>query len=605
MRYTRHANERNSRNGWHANVNFLERIFASLHEHRDRVVLQEAWDDRTERASAAQLLAHVARARGFLRASGLQRGERCAVVASNSIRWAALDLAIMAEGIIKVPMYTRQAPEELVKMMQDCSASLVLCGDATLRDGVRRHWPDAPPVQVLDEVFGEGAGDTAVPGGSAPGESTSGRRTSGRSAPGGDGSDAGQHTRPVAVDEPPKARTSDDPVAILYTSGTSGVSKGVVLTVGNLDHMLPCTLQRLEDLMRSFHAQERVFHYLPFCFAGSWILLLSSLTRCSLLTLATSLEGLPQQMAVAQPHYFLNVPMLLDRMREGIDAKLRATPLRGLYARACRAWERRQERRPAPLDGLWLGLANAILFRAVRKKISPNLMAFICGSAPLSEQTQLFFEMLGIPVLQVYGLTETTAICTMDLPHGARRPGYVGHAISGVEMKLGEGDEILVRGANIFPGYWERPEETAACLRDGWFLTGDQGAVDENGNWRIIGRVKNLIVLSSGHNVAPDPIEERLRQAVPGAQQVVVVGHQRKHLTAIVTGSVTDSDVRAAIDALNPSLPHYQRVRAHHIQEEPFSIENGFLTANGKLKRKLVLERLEPEIEHMYSGSAV
>lgn len=562
-------------------MNFLERIFASLQSHEDRVVLQEAWADRTERATAAQLLALVARTRGFLRASGLQHGERCVVVAPNSIRWAALDLAIMAEGIIKVPMYTRQAPEELVKMMQDCSASLVLCGDAALRDAVRRHWPDAPPVQLFDDVF---ADDGTLD------DSTAGEDTA--------------HTAStVASNEPPKPRAADDPVAILYTSGTSGVSKGVVLTLGNLDHMLPCTLQRLEDLMRSFSGQERVFHYLPFCFAGSWILLLSSLTRCSLLTLATDLEGLPQQMGVAQPHYFLNVPMLLDRMREGIDQKLRASPLGGLYVRACSAWERRQDKRPAPFDGLWLMLANAIVFRAVRKKISPNLMAFICGSAPLSEHTQLFFEMLGIPVLQVYGLTETTAICTMDLPHGPRRAGYVGHAISDIEMKLGDGDEILVRGANIFPGYWERPEESAACLRDGWFHTGDQGAVDENGNWRIIGRVKNLIVLSSGHNVAPDPIEERLRQAVPGAQQVVVVGHQRKHLTAIVAGNVAESEVRAAIEALNPTLPHYQRVRAHHIQEEPFSIENGFLTANGKLKRQLVLERLESQIEHMYSGS--
>ncbi len=172
-------------------------------------------------------------------------------------------------------------------------------------------------------------------------------------------------------------------------------------------------------------------------------------------------------------------------------------------------------------------------------------------------------------------------------------------------MKLGDGDEILVRGPNIFPGYWERPKETKACLRDGWFHTGDQGAVDDAGNWRIIGRVKNLIVLSSGHNVAPDPIEERLRHAVPGAQQVLVVGHKRKHLTAIFTGDVSDTDVEEAIAAVNPTLPHYQRVRAHHIEKEPFSVENGFLTANGKLKRQLVLERYVDAIEEMYSGTAV
>ena len=144
--------------------------------------------------------------------------------------------------------------------------------------------------------------------------------------------------------------------------------------------------------------------------------------------------------------------------------------------------------------------------------IGPNLKALICGSAPLSLETQLYFMMLGIPVLQVYGLTETTGICTMDDPRHVE-PGRVGPAIRGIEMKLGENDEILVRGPNIFPGYWNRPQETAKVLRDGWFHTGDQGEVDAAGNWRIIGRIKNLIILSSGHNIAPEPIEDEVLRA--------------------------------------------------------------------------------------------
>ena len=153
--------------------------------------------------------------------------------------------------------------------------------------------------------------------------------------------------------------------------------------------------------------------------------------------------------------------------------------------------------------------------------IGDNLKALICGSAPLSLETQLYFMMLGIPVLQVYGLTETTAICTMDDPRHVE-PGRVGPAIRGIEMKLGENDEIIVRGPNIFPGYWNRPQETAKALRDGWFHTGDQGEVDATGNWRIIGRIKNLIILGSGHNIAPEPIEdeaaaESARRAAGGA----------------------------------------------------------------------------------------
>jgi long-chain acyl-CoA synthetase len=231
--------------------------------------------------------------------------------------------------------------------------------------------------------------------------------------------------------------------------------------------------------------------------------------------------------------------------------------------------------------------------------IGANLKALICGSAPLNLETQLYFMMLGIPVLQVYGLTETTAICTADDPRRVE-PGRVGPAMRGVEMKLGEQDEILVRGPNIFAGYWNRPQETAKALRDGWFHTGDQGEVNAAGNWKIVGRIKNLIILNSGHNIAPEPIEGELANRLADVQQVVLVGNGRSYLSAIVTGSVTPEKVQRAIDGVNASLPHYKQIRAFHIQSEPFSIEDGLLTANGKLKRDAIAGRLKNEIEALY-----
>jgi long-chain acyl-CoA synthetase len=168
-------------------------------------------------------------------------------------------------------------------------------------------------------------------------------------------------------------------------------------------------------------------------------------------------------------------------------------------------------------------------------------------------------------------------------------------------MKLGEQNEILVRGPNVFPGYWNRPEETAKVLRNGWLCTGDQGDVDAHGNWAITGRVKNLIILSSGHNIAPEPLEERLLRALPKAKQVMIVGHGRSFLAAIITGEVTRNDVEGVLEAMNPQLPHYQRIHAFHISSEPFAVENGMLTANGKLKRDLIAERLRPEIERLYA----
>ena len=544
-------------------MNFLEEIFTRLEAAQDLPVLQELRDRGPAIATGGQLLQSVSKARAFLTTKGLKKGDRCALLAHNCIDWVATDLAIMAEGLIVVPLYARQAPAQLVAMMKDCSPALICCGEATLRDAVKQNWADAPQQVLFEELF------------------------------------AVAESAPIAR---PQQLTDSDPVTVIYTSGTSGEAKGVVLNVGNISHMLGCTSERLDLLMETKSGQDRVFHYLPFCFAGSWIMLLTSLRRRNLMTLNTDLTKISNEMRATGPDYFLNVPALLERMRKAVDEQLWKSggfPL-SLYTRAKATWMRRQEGRKTFSDSVWLALAKAIVFPTIRKKmIGSNLKALICGSAPLMMETQLYFMMLGIPVLQVYGLTETTAICTMDDPHQVE-PGRVGPAINGVEMKLGENDEIVVRGPNVFPGYWNRPQETAQALRDGWFHTGDQGEVDATGNWSIIGRIKNLIVLGSGHNVAPEPIEDELLQALSGAQQVVLVGNGRGYLSAIVTGSITREQVQAALDAVNPQLPHYRQVRAFRIHAEAFSIDNGLLTANGKLKRDLIAARLKSEIEDMY-----
>jgi long-chain acyl-CoA synthetase len=289
-------------------------------------------------------------------------------------------------------------------------------------------------------------------------------------------------------------------------------------------------------------------------------------------------------------------------MRKAVDEQIWKTGgiVRTIYSRAKAAWMRKHESKARSSDTLWLTVANAAVFPTIRKKmIGENLKALICGSAPLTVETQLYFNMLGISVLQVYGLTETTAICTMDDPRHVE-PGRVGPAITGIEMKLGENEELIVRGPNIFPGYWNRPQETAKALQEGWFHTGDQGDVDAAGNWRIIGRIKNLIILGSGHNIAPEPIEDELLRNLSGAQQVVLVGNGRGYLSAIITGNASQEQAQAAVDTVNADLPHYKQIRAFHIQAEPFSIENGLLTANGKLKRDLISSRLQSEIEEMY-----
>jgi long-chain acyl-CoA synthetase len=555
-------------------MNFLENILGRLQESADRVVLAESQVGGDRTATGSELLAQIAAARAFLRASGLAKGDRCALVAPNSIRWAALDLAIISEGIIAVPMYARQAAGELATMLRDAGPGLVCCGDAPLRDAIQAAWPDAPRFVLFDEIFSAN-----------PAPAATSAATSAMGAP-----------------PSPAALSPRDTVAILYTSGTSGEAKGVMLTVGNLDHMLSCTTARLDQLMGPRDVPDRVFHYLPFCFAGSWILLLSCLTRKSVLTMSMDLTKLAEEIGLAAPDYFLNVPTLLERIRGGVgdNIRKRGGAIAGIFERANAAWLRLDAKAPRPWDFFWLGLAGILIFPSVRKRLGPNLRALICGSAPLARETQLFFVMLGIRVLQVYGLTETTAICTMDDPQRVE-PGRVGPAIPGIEMKLGENSEIAARGPNIFPGYWRRPEQTAAVLRDGWFHTGDQGDVDAHGNWRITGRLKNLIILNSGHNIAPEPIEEELFRAVPGSQQVMLVGNGRSFLAALITGSPTGVEIDSQLERMNAALPHYRKIRRYHVSQELFTIENGLLTANGKLRRDTIAARFAAEIERMYS----
>jgi long-chain acyl-CoA synthetase len=547
-------------------IPFVGEIFSQLRAAGDTRILAEIRDGEITGVTGNELLELVRKARTFIASKRLQKGDRCGLLAANSIRWVAMDLALMAEGLIVVPLYSRQSPADLVAMMKDCTPSLVCCGDAALRDGIAQSWTEAPPQCLFDEIF------AGVEG--------------------------------VQLERPQVGK--DSPVSIIYTSGTSGEAKGVVLTAANVGFMLDRTAERLSELMSGSSSgpteQDRIFHYLPFTFAASWIALLTFLMRRSLVTINMDLGKIANDMRTVAPDYFLNVPQLLERMRRAVDEQLWQTGgvAQAIYARAKGAWARRQDGQSRAGDAMWLGLANRLVFPAIREKmIGRNLKALICGSAPLSAETQLYFMMLGIRVLQVYGLTETTAICTMDDPNGVE-VGRVGPAIPGMEMRLGENDEIVVRGPNIFQSYWNRPEQTAEALRDGWFHTGDQGEVNAAGNWRIAGRIKNLIVLGSGHKVSPEPIEGAIAKNLPEAQQVVVVGNGRGYLTAIVTGSVTPEHVQSALDAVNHELPHYKQVRAFVVRGEAFSIESGMLTVNGKLKRDVIAARMKSEIEEMY-----
>ncbi|MGC2329956.1 MAG: AMP-binding protein [Candidatus Acidiferrales bacterium] len=554
-------------------MTFLEAILARLQGAANTPVVGEVRDGKIASVTGGELLGMIAQARKFLAGRGWKGGDRCALLAPNSIRWAALDLAMMAEGLIVVPLDPRQVGAELAAMIKDSTPALICASDAALAADALANLSAPPPAVFFGAIFG--------------GENAEG-----------------------ALTAPPYHHADHDAVTIVYTSGTSGEPKGVVLNAGNVTFMLDRTNARLDQLMGQRTEPDRVFQYAPFCFGAAQILLLTSLSRNSFLTLSTDLAKLADELKIAGPNYFVNVPLFLERVCRKVEESIqkRGGVAAAIFTRARRAYVQRHGGASALLaDSLCLRLASAAIFPAIRKSIGPNLKALICGSAPLAVETQLFYMMLGIPVLQVYGLTETTAICTMDDPAHVE-PGRVGPAVPGIEMTIAENGEILVRGPNVFPGYWQRPAETAKALEGGWFHTGDQGEVDAKGNWRITGRIKNLLVLNSGHNVAPEPLEHEIAAHLPEAQQVVLLGNQRSFLAALVTpagsnggsNGLSEGRVRAALDRVNAGLPHYKQIRAFHIVGEPFSMENGLLTTMGKIKRDAISQRFAREIEQLY-----
>jgi len=560
-------------------MNFLETIFENLSSAPQKPILQEIRRGHLVSCTGEELLGYIQQVRYALREAGLHAGDRCALLAPNSIQWVAVDLAVMAEGGIVVPLYSRQSPSELVQMMKDSSPRFLCCANVELRDAISAVWAEVPATLLFEKIF-----STVLPPFTPDLNKDSTTQT-----------------------KYPAGLTDSSWVTIIYTSGTSGDSKGVVLTAGNITFMLQRTAGRLVELMQNVKksSDDRVFHYLPFCFAGSWILLLSNLYRNNALILSTDLNKLTEELQIAQPHYFLNVPALLERIRNGIQDQLRkrGKVVHRLFARAQKAWLAQNHGKAGIVDSLGLSLTRFLIFPKIKQTISPNLRALICGSASLSEETQLFFQMIGIPVLQVYGLTETTGICTMDDVHEVSA-GRVGPAIPGIDMKLGANDEILVRGPNVFPGYWNRPEATAEVIKDGWFHTGDQGEVDGNGNWKVVGRLKNLIIPTSGHNVSPEPLEQKLLSLLPEAEYAMVCGNGRKFLSAIISGNATRERVEVALQALNQELPHYKQVRKFYLTPEPFSTENGLLTTNRKIKRAAIESLYRSAIEELYRDPA-
>ncbi len=535
-----------------------------------------------------------------LYALGIRQGDRVALHAENSTEWLIVDQAVLRLGAVTVPIYTTQPGDQIKYILENAEARIYVVSTEALFAGLQ---PFVDEIATLETTVG-------ILGTYAPGmlsfDDVLGRGRERRDA------------APGLLDTLQETIAPDDLATLVYTSGTTGLPKGVMLTHGNL----ASNVLAVEDRFPFDPDADRggsMLSYLP---------LSHSLERTATLTylyigfpiyFVEDFQEIREDFQTVQPVHMSTVPRLMEKIHAGILA--RADSLSGARGLLMRWAMGRADRYDVakPPSGLAHNLAERLVFKKLRDAIfGANLKAVTSGGAALSPTLMRFFNALGIFCAQGYGLTETSPVATL-YKQGALKPGSAGLPIRDVEVRIADDGEILVRGPNIMKGYYKLPDKTAEVLTDdGWFHTGDIGHLDEDGHLFITDRKKELFKLSTGKYIAPTPIEIAL-SASPFVEQVVVVGSEYKFCAALIVldvGAVRaqlgeDTDGLAAhadvigliekeVNAINEELPHWEQVKKFHLLETPFSIEGGELTPTLKVKRRIVHEKYRDQIEAMY-----
>lgn len=562
----------------------------------------------------ADVRREVERMAAGLTALGLARGDRVAIISENRPEWVVADLAIASLGAVDVPIYPTMTGRQTEFIFNDAGVTVAVVSNRYQLAKVLKIRPDVPSLRsVIVMNAGEGIPEEE------------GVLLFSRVLEMGTEYLAGHS---MSLDEHAARVRPDDLLTIIYTSGTTGNPKGVVLSHGNLVSNIIASAQVIDispgDRMLSFlplcHSFERMAGYYTGMACGATI------------AYAESVETVRDNMMEIQPHVVTTVPRLFERIHSRVLRTVEAGPpvRKKIFAWAMAVGRRYQEARKRGAVSVALrvqqALADELVFARLRAQMGGRLKFFVSGGAALPREFAEFFELIGITILEGYGLTETSPVLTANPLHACRF-GSVGPAIPGVELKIAADGEILARGPNIMQGYWNNPGATAEVIdAEGWFHTGDIGTIDADGYVSITDRKKHLFVSSGGKNIAPQPIENRFLSS-KYIEQFVLIGDRRMFLTALI---VPDFDsLRAFADAaglrysdrgdlirlkeihqlietdiqqLQKDQASYERVRKFSLLDRPFSIEEGELTPSQKVRRKIVEEKYAGVIEGMYKG---
>ena len=543
---------------------------------------------------------------------GITSGDRVAIMSESRPEWVMSDMALLALGAAVVPIYPTLSGQQARYILEDAGARLAVVSTKLQLEKVQevRHLlPSLEAVIVMDEGAA-GASVLSLDQVAARGHA---RMT-------------GEWGAGKAFKDQARAVDPSQLATIIYTSGTTGEPKGVMLTHANLVSNLLAARDVLQltsdDVALSFlplsHGFERMASFL-YLFTGTTMIF------------AESFDTIGRDIGLARPTMITGVPRVYEKMQARILEKAGAAPGAkgalfkwGLGVATRKARAQLRGKRTGPLTAVQANLADRLVFSKVRAGVGGRLRYAVSGSAPLPVSVMEFFTAIGMPIIEGYGLTETAPILTVN-PPGALRSGSVGRPVRDVEIRIAEDGEILARGANIMTGYYNKPDATAAVLRDGWFHTGDIGAFDKEGYLSITDRKKDLLVTSGGKKIAPQPIENTMKRS-PLVAEAVVLGDRRNFAAALIIPDFAalerrlkdlgrppaDSreellgrdDVKGLYDeiiaGLNRELSQYERIKKFVLLPKEFSIETGELTPTLKVKRKVVEEKYRDLIESLY-----
>jgi long-chain acyl-CoA synthetase len=538
---------------------------------------------------------------------GAHKGDRIALIAENRWEWAVSDFATLAIGAVDVPIYPTLTGEQIAVLVADAGCRIAIVS-------TRQQFDKLNAVRAQTQIERIVMMDPAAPDGAiAFSELLAGADTRGS-------------VRDPVFDALTRSVEPKDLATLIYTSGTTGEPKGVMLAHGNIAPNQSCAAADF-----GFTSTDACISFLPLSHITARALDYVMFTAGAQVAYCSKFDKLPEAMRVIRPTVFVGVPRVFEKIRQEVERRAALSPVK----RRLLAWALALGAHHAatvydgqkPSSPLWK-LADKLVFSKVQEAFGGRVRIFVAGGAPLGIDTALWFASAGIALWEGYGLTETSPVIALNTPR-THRMGAAGMPLSNIELKLAEDGELLVRGPSVFSGYWHKPEANAECFDpDGWFRTGDIAHIDADGFLFITDRKKELLKTSGGKMVAPQPIENKLKNNSLIAQ-AALVGDRHKFISAILspnfvaledwarhhgiqaktrTELVADSRVVALyaqiVREVNGTLANFESLKRFRVVADEWTQETGELTPSMKLKRRVITSQYEALIASIYEDEA-